>query len=144
MYGGELSSRSAYRTIHSKGRGTSNQQINWKSLWHLPLPQRVLFFCQKCLNNVIQVRKFLHNKSIMGDACCPICKGSEESIPYALFLCEHARATWFDSNLVLVSQFTTPIKIKDWQISFLNLCDKPISPIPPQSKAWALALWWAL
>lgn len=44
MKGGELSSRSAYSTIHNEGRGTSNRQINWKSLWRLPPPQGVLFF----------------------------------------------------------------------------------------------------
>ena len=51
-----------------------------------PLPQRVLMFGWKCLNNAVKVRKLLHNKNISNDAICLIYTTSGESVEHALFL----------------------------------------------------------
>lgn len=53
-------------------------------------------------------------------------KVQKKLLKNALFHCEHERATWFGSNLGLLSHFITLIKIKDQWISFLKLCDKAI------------------
>ena len=92
-----LSTKFAYNLIRGENQ-VVGAMIKWKALWKLPLPQRVLLFGWKCLNNAIQVRKLLHSKSISSNALCPICNKLEESIEHALFLCEHARASWFGSN----------------------------------------------
>ena len=76
-------------------------------------PQRVLLYGQKCLNNVVKVHKLLHNKSISNDAICPICTTSKESVEHALFLCDHARAPWFDSNIGMLSHSIASLRIKD-------------------------------
>ena len=111
--GDELSTKTAYKIIHRECRDSPRFAINWKALWRLPLPLRVLFFGWKCLNNVIQVHKLLYDKNISNEALCPICTKAEESVEHALFLCDHARATWFESDIGMFSHSIDPPTIRD-------------------------------
>lgn len=72
-----------------------NLIINWKALWRLPLPQRVLMFDWKCLKNAIPARAIIKSKINSIDDKCLICEKDEDSIGHALMLCDYARVIWF-------------------------------------------------
>ena len=125
-------------------RITHNSPFNWKTLWSSLYPQRALLFSWKCLNNTVKVRKLLHHKNISNDAICSICTTTKESVEHALFLCNHARLSWFGSNIGMLSHSITLLRIRDWWNSFMDYCGKINPPISPQTKSWVLTLWWAL
>lgn len=107
---GDLSTKSAFKILTTSNNRNQAASIKWKSFWHVCLPQRVLLFGWKFLIMTIQVRIFLFNKSIDSDASCLIREFHMESIvhvesiEHALIQCNHARATWFGSNLGFCSQ----------------------------------------
>ena len=110
---GQPTTKSACRVIYIRNESNPNPIVNWKALWRLPLPQRVLMFSWKCLENPIPVKAIIKSKNNSTDDKCPICE-KEDSVGHALMLCDYARASWFGSQWGLHSYFWHPLELLDW------------------------------
>ncbi|CAN1244848.1 Putative ribonuclease H protein At1g65750 [Linum perenne] len=100
---GSFSVRSAY---HAFRRATNQATLlnptdaerkQWKWMWSLSLPPKILFFIWRCCNNALATNKNLARRKCATTPLCPICKNQEESITHCLFFCPHAVSVWRDS-----------------------------------------------
>lgn len=58
----QLTLKLAYILIVNRNEADPNPLVNWKDLWSISLPQRVLMFGWKCLKNAIPLRNIVKSK----------------------------------------------------------------------------------
>ncbi|XP_026383428.1 uncharacterized protein LOC113278920 [Papaver somniferum] len=107
----------------------------WEKLWKLNLPQRIILFTWKCLQNALLVN-FKLARFMKVSLKCPFGCDSDKTIEHLLFHCSFAKSVW-DSN-------PNPIHLNfDCSVTFLDMCktliEKPSIDIPLEiilTKIW--------
>lgn len=144
----QLTTKYAYRLICSRNDANLVSMVNWKALWRLPLPQRVLLFGWKCLKNVVLVRTVVKSKISSLDDKCPICGKEEESIGHALMRCDFARASSFGLQWDLFSNslsnsIHSANLMEWWKNSYERGQPNPLLG-GTRSKMGILSIWWTI
>lgn len=75
--------RSSYGTLVNKEEGN----FNWKGIWSLKAPSKVLFFSWTALKTRIPTLDFLQRRGLILPSMCPLCKREAQSADYILFSC---------------------------------------------------------
>uniref|UniRef100_A0A803PM29 CCHC-type domain-containing protein n=1 Tax=Cannabis sativa TaxID=3483 RepID=A0A803PM29_CANSA len=73
----------------------------WKQFWKLNIPSKVRIFLWKVVQECLPVAAILQKCHIAGSAICSLCRGNNESIFHALFLCKRAKKVWRGSSFSL-------------------------------------------
>ncbi|KAF7802979.1 ribonuclease H [Senna tora] len=97
---GDFSVRHAYKAITNTPL-VQRSGCNWTKLWKLPLPQRILHFWWKTINNGLPLRWNLARKGFQIPAACPHGCDAPETAEHILKDCQYARRVWFASRLNL-------------------------------------------
>lgn len=109
------------RQSWERGESSSGAPLDsfWKTLWSLPIPNKVKMFLWRCSHNVIAVLYNMNRKGIDISPYCPRCKTSDETLEHLLFQCKFSRAVWlgfpFSSG---VSPSWNSSQFMDWWHSF--------------------------
>uniref|UniRef100_A0A803PJK4 Reverse transcriptase domain-containing protein n=1 Tax=Cannabis sativa TaxID=3483 RepID=A0A803PJK4_CANSA len=70
----------------------------WKHFWKLNIPSKVRIFLWKAVQECLPVAAILQKCHIAGSDICSLCRGNNESIVHALFLCKRAKKVWRGSS----------------------------------------------
>lgn len=104
---GVFSVKGAYKMLEQlqpliRGMISPKEKQVWKKIWKTPgvLP-RVRIFFWKILEKALPIGVALSKRIPTFQPSCSICNANMEDAAHALFLCLHARATWFVSGLGL-------------------------------------------
>ena len=108
---GAFSVKSAYKVaVDSAGRESlsgltstsiaegENSSFNWKKLWALPLPNKVLHFLWRIATYSLPLRTKLHGKGIPIDTRCPLCHRMDEDGGHLFFKCKKVKNLWRESQ----------------------------------------------
>ncbi|CAN6573468.1 unnamed protein product [Malus baccata var. baccata] len=89
--------------LGKKGRGASSvlrmNNLSWKRIWKLQVPNKIKFFLWKCCNKVLAVRHNLQRRHIRVENICGVCNTVDESENHLFFQCEFSHRFWFGSSL---------------------------------------------
>lgn len=102
---GEFSVKAAYHLLRNSqpltSRHVSEQEtIIWKKIWKiLCIPQKVRMFFWKAMQGALPTAAALSKRIPSIEPDCKLCGMTREDVLHTLFLCQHARATWFSSPL---------------------------------------------
>ncbi|KAL0313070.1 UNVERIFIED_CONTAM: Retrovirus-related Pol polyprotein from type-1 retrotransposable element R2 [Sesamum radiatum] len=133
--------KSAYRLsteLHEEG--SSSQQIsNWKFLWKLKAPPKVVLFAWRCARNLLPTAKNLKRKGVPTDGCIGCARESEDSVHF-LLNCSYEWLVWALSGLPWAVVGVSASRVEDWFIRVHRMLEKD---------EWGLllsicwGLWWA-
>nr|POE86012.1 putative ribonuclease h protein [Quercus suber] len=79
---GEFSVKSAYQVARQEENNGKSFQGSW--IWKLDILPKIVHFLWLSYHGSIPVQGVLAARGINCDKCCPLCKCSEETIPYLL------------------------------------------------------------
>ena len=86
----------------------------WKTLWKVPLPQKILLFVWKVLHSALPVRNTLIHRGINCFDTCPFCQKDGESLDHLFLNCPFSRAVWLGSDLTSCIDTLPYHSISDW------------------------------
>ncbi|KAM1559490.1 hypothetical protein ACFX1Z_002858 [Malus domestica] len=90
-----------------KGRGAPSEHrtnnLAWKQIWRLQVPNKIKFFIWKCCNNALAVRHNLQRRHMRVENICGVCNTFDEPKNHLFFNCEFSHRFWFCSPLHLNS-----------------------------------------
>ncbi|KAM1759921.1 hypothetical protein ACFX12_002853 [Malus domestica] len=91
-----------------KGRGARSEHCTnnlvWKQIWRLQVPNKIKFFIWKCCNNALAVRHNLQRRHMRVENICGVCNTFDEPENHLFFNCEFSHRFWFCSPLHLNSR----------------------------------------
>lgn len=88
---GSYSVRSAYGFLEPR----EEVAFQWKDLWKIKAPSKVLFFTWTALKGQIPTMDFLIRRGSILPNMCPLCKGDEESADHILIHSPFTCEIWF-------------------------------------------------
>jgi hypothetical protein len=91
---GEFSMKSATKVIQALVLAVPCDPV-WKLLWKSEPLKRLKTFIWRIDSDTLPTNLKLHLKMGIGDPCCPLCLGAEESTVHLFFKCPVTRAIWF-------------------------------------------------
>lgn len=91
---GEFSVKSDAKVIQAPVLAVPCHPV-WKLLWKSKLHERLKTFVWRIGSDTLPTNLKLHLKMGIGDPCCPLCLGAEESTVHLFFKCPVTRAIWF-------------------------------------------------
>lgn len=100
-WNGDFSIRSAYHfakgLLESTNGCSSNVESNsklWKKVWRAKGPRVIQYFLWKACENILSTKGNMHNRRVIEDPLCPICKLVLEMVSHVLWTCPAARDVW--------------------------------------------------
>jgi ribonuclease HI len=107
---GEFTVKSGYHVLKSlnvvrspdPSTSVSIDDIIWKELWGLNIPQKVKLFLWKACHNLLPVKDNLFKKRLSICNICPICNLESETVEHALLICPWTRPVWFGMQTQIV------------------------------------------
>uniref|UniRef100_A0A803QSH6 Reverse transcriptase zinc-binding domain-containing protein n=1 Tax=Cannabis sativa TaxID=3483 RepID=A0A803QSH6_CANSA len=72
--------------------------VGRKTLWNLPIPQKIKHFTWKAFNHILPCALNLFHKKFLNDPFCRFSGGRMESVTHALIDCNRARTVWKHSK----------------------------------------------
>ena len=98
---GDYSIKNAYQmlssaTLTSKASSSSSEGFKgvWKGIWRIRAPNRVRHFMWRAVKDSLPTKMNLYQRHVVGDALCPLCDETQESILHNLWYCEQAQVVW--------------------------------------------------
>ncbi|XP_058181170.1 uncharacterized protein LOC131299601 [Rhododendron vialii] len=75
------------RYSRERGESSSGDALNplWKSLWSVPIPNKIKMFMWRCSHNAIAVMYNLHRRNVDVLPYCPHCQSHVETLEHMLF-----------------------------------------------------------
>ncbi|KAM1648372.1 hypothetical protein ACFX1Q_010398 [Malus domestica] len=91
-----------------KGRGTPSEHrrnnLVWKKIWTLQVPNKIKFFIWKCCNNALAMRHNLQRRQMRVENICGLCNTFDESENHLFFHCDFSHRFWFGSPIHINSR----------------------------------------
>ena len=85
-----------------------------KTLWKIPLPQKILQFIWKVLHSALPVRNTLIHRGLNCFDTCPFCQEERETLDHLFLKCPFARAVWLGSEITIRTDTLPYHTISDW------------------------------
>uniref|UniRef100_A0A2N9FJC4 laccase n=1 Tax=Fagus sylvatica TaxID=28930 RepID=A0A2N9FJC4_FAGSY len=113
-------------TIHQLYPPDIAQQIlrtlhhNWKLLWKLKLPHKILTFTWKILHHALPLKTELNKRGINCANTCSLCNSTTETMEHIFLQCSFARAVWLGVNITTASINANNIAVDHWIQNMIN------------------------
>ncbi|CAN1122548.1 Putative ribonuclease H protein At1g65750 [Linum perenne] len=140
---GAFSVRSAYHAFKEymappAYMGISQAETKqWKWLWSLSLPPKILFFLWRCCKNGLATNTNLLRRNCATSPTCPVCNSQDETLLHCLFLCHHAQSSWLS-----IPGIPTPGNSNDRFFTwFMALQDSPRTTDATNAAAMCWNIW---
>ena len=88
--------------------------FDWKILWNLPLPNKVLLFLWKLVNNFLPISTLLKSRNIQVPTICTFYDKEEETLSDLFLHCSFTIAHWFGFVLFIRSKRIIPQDVIEW------------------------------
>jgi hypothetical protein len=98
---------------------TPSTRSSWKLIWQLKIPRTVQLFLWRVCNDILPTKGKLWKRHIVENPLCPLCGIDFESSTHAIWLCEAAKAVWFECPARIQKCATED---SDFLTLFGNLC----------------------
>ncbi|KAL3833012.1 hypothetical protein ACJIZ3_007748 [Penstemon smallii] len=98
---------------------SQNDAKLFKNLWSAKLHNRHKFLIWRIIHDLLPTRKRLYFIVHRDSPCCPICKGSDDSIEHLFFHCPFTAAIWFHSKWNLRIVAFHHLSFRDWIAALL-------------------------
>nr|POF03540.1 putative ribonuclease h protein [Quercus suber] len=110
---------SAYRVTRTFMGGTQLVESScsqhlasfWRSIWKLPMPNKIKAFAWRACRNILPTKANLHSRKVIPDNICEECGVAVESSGHVFWHCARAKEVWsaanveFGADLGVVSEF---------------------------------------
>ncbi|XP_072078185.1 uncharacterized protein [Arachis hypogaea] len=100
----------------SKASTSQNLREVWKTIWRLPVPQKVKIFLWKAVHIILSVNVNLYQRRCAVKPSCSICQVENETVEHALLLCPWTRAVWFGSSLQIAPTTNNVTSFEKWMM----------------------------
>ncbi|OMP11686.1 reverse transcriptase [Corchorus capsularis] len=143
-FSGCFTVKSAHREILMAEMGNQvdfSRRREWKALWKLKLPFKIIIFLWKMCNKGLPTRLELTKRGMNVDSRCGLCSAHEESQEHLFWNCDVARAVWFGSSLSLRTKAFEQVNIVDWLMQWLAKTNPTEVGESHFTKEFAVTLW---
>jgi ribonuclease HI len=118
---GEFQVRKAYTLLqHDIPNGSGTLHHNWKLLWKLKLPHKILTFTWKILHHALPLKTELNKRGINCANTCSLCNSITETMEHIFLQCSFARAVWLGVNITTASINANNIAVDHWIQNMIN------------------------
>lgn len=84
--------KTAYRALPHPATNLPSYDVNWKKLWKLKAPQRIIMFLWRLGCNVLLIRDNLSRCLAISETCCVLCNRETKTALHLFFNCPFAKA----------------------------------------------------
>ncbi|XP_058223042.1 uncharacterized protein LOC131332764 [Rhododendron vialii] len=105
------------RHSHERGESSSGDSLKplWKSLWSVPIPNKIKMFMWRCSHNVVAIMYNLHRRNVDVLPYCPHRQSHVETLEHMLFQCKSAKDVWHRSPFAsAISSFWGTAHFSKW------------------------------
>ncbi|CAN1744197.1 LINE-1 retrotransposable element ORF2 protein [Linum perenne] len=120
------------RSLHPQ-RFLQSRNKEWRWLWRLSLPLKVVIFLWKLCQNGLATKENLFKRKCAADGICPCCNTDIECWQHLLFFCSVPQAFWMKN----FPSVRLPVQGEDFLLWLSDICTLH----PNYMQALAFALW---
>ena len=95
-----------------------------KTLWKIPLPQKILQFIWKVLHSALPIRDTLIHRGLNCFDTCPFCQEERETLDHLFLKCPFTRAVWLGSEITIRTDTLPYHTISDWISNWIERSQK--------------------
>lgn len=124
---GNYQVKKAYELLHQMHNLNNNSQLSvqnrttqWKTLWRIKLPFKILTFTWKILHSSIPVRAELSKRGIHCDPLCGLCHCENETLTHLFIHCHFSRAVWLGIGINTSNLIEQEINVNHWITQMLQ------------------------